>query len=100
MASVLRGTERPLASPSKAASASSEEEVLLPLPLAPPAEPEEPPVLPVLFEPAEELGVMAGTVELEEVEAGPEGDVCLHSQYVIRLCEAVYCSLEAARWVY
>lgn len=98
MASVLRGTERLLASPSKAASASSEEEVLLPLPLpfAPPADPEEPLLL-VLFVPAEELGVVAGTVELEEVEAGPEGDVCLHSQYAIALCETIHCSLETAR---
>lgn len=95
MASVLRGTERPVASPSKAASASSEE-VLLLLPFEPPAEPEEPLLL-VLFVPAEELGVMAGTVELEEVEAGPEGDVCLHSQYAIALCETIHCSLETAR---
>lgn len=71
--------------------------MLLPLPFAPPADPEEPPVLLVLFVPADELGVMAGTVELEEVEAGPDGEVCLHSQYVIPLYETTDCSLETAR---
>lgn len=68
IASVLPGTERQLESPVKSASPTSTGEVLLP-----PSPAEE------LFVAAEELGVVAGTVEFEGEEADPDDDIYSHN---------------------
>lgn len=83
-ASAVREIERPAASPVDDSTESSDEEVLLPLPVA-----EE------LFEAAEKLGVVAGLVEFEAEEAEEVGADCSHALAQYSLCLSMDRSLRA-----